>query len=247
MPSLGEGDYDIYTDDPGAFKGHRVTRITPSDEKQKIVKACHGQSIASKRPTVIACPDMVFGTGTLDVLQSHADAGTRLVLAPSPRLNRPAMLPYLQKSFANNELTALAMQNLHPGMEMLFWDAIPFTDTPYQIYWRHEQGLTVRCFHMHPLLVWMQDRKHFSGTVDDDCVDLFKTDQAHVVTDSDEIACFELSNPGYQWSQKPGDRNNLKHWVNRKTNRMHRWFFKHECYIGMKNPVETPKELEWLM
>ncbi len=124
---------------------------------------------------------------------------------------------------------------------MMFWENPVFTDTPYQIYWKRA-GLVARCFHMHPLLIW--GNKSFNGTVDDDCVNNFRIEQSYVVTDSDEIACFELSPSGYIWGQKPGGHN-VADWARRKTNAMHRWFFKHECHIhtGVKESVPLPNKL----
>lgn len=223
----------------------KTTRIGNNPERvHKLVSDCHRQSLGSREPVVIACPDMVFATGALKALENRMSKGKRLVMVPSPRLHRPKVLPLLRPHMSPRELSALAIENLHPGFDLMFWGNHPFTDTPYQIYWKTDHGLVVRCFHMHPLLIWPERRAHFNGTVDDDCVDLFGTTETCVITDSDEIACFEMSPTMHTW-QKEGEQRMVKNWINRKTNKMHRWFFTHECHIhtGRMDTVTLPPEL----
>jgi len=248
LPSLLDDEVpvtlDIFTDQPQAFDCKTTLINGESDKKHKLVSNCHRQSIASREPTVIVQADMVFGKGTLKALLGRIEKNKRLILVPSPRTERVKMLPSIKAGMTNRELSALAIENLHPGFDLMFWEKQPFTDVPYQIYWKREHGLIVRCFHMHPLLVWLETKQKFTGTVDDDCVNLFTPTESCIIVDSDEIACFEMSPSSYSW-QTPGERGAISSWVKRKTNAMHRWFFTHECHIhtGIKVSVPLPQEL----
>lgn len=249
MPSLLDSDVpvelDIYTDSPGAFPTSRHTRITGVADKQSVVRKCHQQSVASGDPVVIACPDMIFGAGTLKAIVRQMNKGKRLIAVPSLRLDRVQVGPLFKPGMSNREVTELALKTLHPNTKSMFWGDDFTTGTPYQIYWRTQSSIVARCFHMHPLLIWAERGSAFRGTVDDDCVNLFQEQQAHVVGDSDEIACFETSPTGYVWENPESTGKDIRSWVNRKTNNMHRWFFKHECHIhtGNMKSVALPQEL----
>jgi hypothetical protein len=61
----------------------------------------------------------------------------------------------------------------------------------------------------------------------------FKPEETYIVTDSDELAVFELSPRKYDWGSKGGEATEAETaaWVQAKTNSMHRWFFEKECTI----------------
>lgn len=249
LPSLLDPDVDVkldvFTDIPSAFP-FPTTRIESNPQNvHKLVSECHRISLSSLEPVVIVCPDMVFGAGVLKAIEGRRDKGKKLILVPAPRLDRPTVLPLLKERMSARELCAIAIEHLHSGLDLMFWDSDPFTTTPYQIYWKVDGGLVVRCFHMHPLMIWLEQKADFAGTVDGGCVDLFKTRDSCVITDSDEITCFEMSPPDHAW-QSAGDRKDIVRWVNRKTNKMHQWFFTHECHVhtGVKESVVLPNELQ---
>src|SRR5258706_577360 len=105
-----------------------------------------------------------------------------------------------------------------------------FTRTPYQIYRWSGKDLIANCYHMHPILMTGLPGE---GSVDNG-VDNFTQDETYIVTDSEDLAVFELSPKRYDWGSKgdgPYNEEEVEAWVQAKTNPMHRWFFQHECRI----------------
>jgi len=98
---------------------------------------------------------------------------------------------------APRELVAMGVRHLHPIAFTHFWNEYDGGLMPANLVWTvPDQGLLLRCFHLHPLMVKSQVRfAKFSSTIDDDlalhaCPDASRD---YVVTDSDELLAFEMS------------------------------------------------------
>ena len=83
-------------------------------------------------------------------------------------------------------------------MRRHFWQGSEAPDLlPSNLIWPVPgEGLLLRCYHLHPLVVWPEKKNvSFFGTVDDDYPHLACPDPAgvHVVEDSDELLFCELS------------------------------------------------------
>lgn len=227
LPSLGMTGVFIATDQPKQFPGHKVVRSAGPEDGRKhgFVTAQHHQVLRSGDPTVILCADFVFGVGSLEVLQRLAST-YKLVMVPAIRLHMEAMQVLITGPLSNRDLCKLALTNLHPKTASMFTDS---ARCPYQKYRWEGRDLKARCYHMHPIIMTGLPGR---GTVDNG-VENFKPEETYVVQDSDELAVFELSPRRYDWGSK-GDgatKEEMKYWIEAKTNAMHRWFFEKECTI----------------
>ena len=111
-------------------------------------------------------------------------------------------------------LTALGLEHPHQITTTLFWDASALNPHMSHLYFRLSSvdgdpgavpdianavsggGFVARCFHLHPFMVWpRRSETRFHSTIDGDFVPLACPDPAamHVVTDSDEMVVYELS------------------------------------------------------
>lgn len=234
LPSLGFRDVTVFTDKPKEFLGYDTYKIFPNlNDKLTTVTECHKEALSSGEPTIMLCADMVFGKGTCDFLSKISKSGKKLVVVPAIRLCRDSILPYLPGDFENRELCALSLKHLHPGTKKMFWNSIPFVVSS-QIYWGNEDTVVARCMHMHPIL--MQTSDPINGlTIDAGAINNFTEEDTYVVTDSDELTCFELSPRDYVWYKNPipkGDEKSFKLFMKARGNHhLHEWFFKHECFI----------------
>jgi len=155
---------------------------------------------------IFLSPDFVLADGTFVSLLRAAEAGYRVVLVLTLRLVRETAMPDLLAHFCSpsehrltaspRELTQVAFRHLHPIERTYFWGP-GFSSFPIHAYWPvEEEGIIARCFYLHPLFVNPRLRGMIPQiTVDADYVDLVCPDpsEIHIVRDSDEIACFELS------------------------------------------------------
>src|SRR4029077_19411784 len=229
LPSLGQKCITVFTDKPEDFPDYKTIKIKPQEDKIGLATDCYKHIISYGDRTVILCADMIFGEGAGQFLE---DSIKDLVVVPAIRLNRNTFLKDLKLPLDNRSLCKRALEHLHPGTENMFWGSKPFSGTPYQIYWRNEDTLVSRCIHMHPIL--MKGTVGKVRSIDGGGILGFDTGDCHIVTDSDEFACFELSDENYVWYKKPMEdmsKDYINRWMKRKGNHMHKWFFEHDCYI----------------
>jgi hypothetical protein len=151
-------------------------------------------------------PDCVWSDGSLDRLVSIAESGKSVVHMSGIRLDRDSVVPHLlehatdggrQLPIGARRLVALGLEHMHPIAYSHFWNEHPGGLMPANLMWTVPgEGLLLRCFHLHPLMVKSQvPFAAFSSTIDDDlapraCPD---PDGDYVVADSDELLAFELS------------------------------------------------------
>jgi hypothetical protein len=175
--------------------------------------ACHrraaADAAASGRALIFLAPDFVLGEGTIAGLVRIHVGGARAVLTMNLRLTREAFLAALTSSedraaLAPRDLVRVAMRHLHPWTASLFADSPSPSDNPTSIYWPIRsggalEGLLVRSFYLHPMLVDPVLRAELpGGPIDSHYVRHCVPDVAHcyVVQDSDELIVFELSPSG---------------------------------------------------
>ena len=67
---------------------------------------------------------------------------------------------YETYAFSSQEFTAMAIKNLHRRVKLSFIENGEIITHPSQIYWKlDENNLLVRAFHLHPLLVWPENKE----------------------------------------------------------------------------------------
>src|SRR5262249_5146521 len=135
-----------------------------------------------------------------------ARTGKSVIHMSGIRLDRDQVVPEFANRYSNDgttlalaprELVSIGMRHLHPIALTHFWNKYDGDLMPANMVWDiPNEGMLLRCFHLHPLLVKSQIRfAKFGSTIDDDlalraCPDVSRD---YVVTDSDEILAFEMS------------------------------------------------------
>jgi len=184
-------------------------------------------------------PDLVFADGSFATLRRLAEAGKDVVFIPAIRTLKHSIMLALQEGYKHGriirieprDLVRLALDNMHPLADSSLWEEGEDDLIPANLYWRvNNEGITARCFHLHPVLVNSQRKKVvFFGTVDDDffCAACPETSRDHVVTDSDELFAIELSDPERYFTTgfKKGCVADAAEWAEQFTHTRHRKLF----------------------
>jgi tetratricopeptide (TPR) repeat protein len=190
---------------------HRIEE--PISNAHRTMSDCHADALRraddDDAAAVFIPPDCVWSNGSMSRVEQLAKSGKSMIHISGIRLDRDAVVPKLQEyvskdgcilEIAARPLVALGLAHLHRIAFLHFWKEYPDDGLmPANLYWTVPgEGLALRCFHLHPLLVKSQIKfARFNSTIDDDLALLVCPDHArdHVVTDSDEILAFELSGP----------------------------------------------------
>jgi hypothetical protein len=172
---------------------------------------CHRSAIeyadAAGAAMMFYNPDIVIADGGMQALVRLLEKGKRAIQVVGLRLLKEEVVPLLlERHLSPNgysvvisprELMAMAMPRLHPLTQMHMYGPQDFDLMPQELLWPVGlEGLVVRCFHIHPILVYPTVRNApFSTTVDDDYLRTACPDHSdeYIVTDSDEFCLCELS------------------------------------------------------
>ena len=118
------------------------------------------------------------------------------------RVNRDTFVAALlargdARPLAPRELVSLALERLHPSTRAHVVDSERSARRPISVYWNVPgEGILARCFYMHPLMVDpVRPEALPGGTIDQHYLvhACPVREQIHVVSDSDELAVFEMS------------------------------------------------------
>jgi len=245
----------IYTDQPERFEGYEVHYLTPEElrwrggekgGKHKITSSCYAEAMRFGHPIVPLAADMVCSAHTLSTLEVLVSRGAKVVVVPVVRTVAQDMRQRLSWEIISlypRELCALAFQYLHPRQEKMYWDKLPNEMAPTTIFRRVGNTIAARCFHMHPLLLNLPPDTPLSPGIDGELMARMRIEDCYVVTDSDEMVVFDLTDRDYNWSAgylkryKPDTR--VDFWALDKANNTHLWFFEHECYVHA-GEIERP-------
>lgn len=189
-----------------------LTELDPqaNPNTYKMMTACHRRAVADAAVVdaalIFLAPDFVFAEGTIAGLVRIHSGGARAVLTANLRLAHESFLAAWAelrggRALAPRQLVRLGMRHLHPGTESLMIDSSSTNDFPTSVYWPVRSngsidGVVVRAFHLHPLLVDPVYRMELPRTTIDghylmqSCPDLKR---CVVVNDSDELVAFELT------------------------------------------------------
>lgn len=189
-----------------------LTELDPqaNPNTYKMMTACHrraaADAAAAEAALIFLAPDFILAENTIAGLVRLHSGGARAVLTANLRLSREAFLTAWQRyaaagALSPRELVRLGMSHLHPATESCLIDGSSSNDFPTSVYWPVRadhaiDGLLIRAFHLHPLLLDPVHRAELPQTTIDGhylahaCPDL---DQCVVVDDSDELVVFELT------------------------------------------------------
>jgi hypothetical protein len=230
--------------------------ITAIDEyltpkyKYRTMTECHKLAVSALKgldAAIVLLPaDQIYSRGTFGRLKRLAGEGYRAVMVAGLRVSKESFVPeFISRSAKAGckdmgadpaELLALALRNLHPISSSLIWNPDRMSAWPSHVYFPvEEEGLVIRAFHLHPLLVYpVRKDATISNTFDDDylrkaCPDPSKI---YVVEDSDEILPIEISSAsqlhGLRYGRMSAFR--LALWAKYHTDDFHRSFFKRKIF-----------------
>jgi hypothetical protein len=151
--------------------------------------------------------DVVVADGGIRALIGLLDRGKRAVLAMGVRLNKQGVAADLLArrsdaqgpaiAIAPRALARLATANLHQISRTHLYRNDEDGLNPASLLWPvGADGLLMRCFHLHPLLVYPRRKNaSFTTTIDNDYLEAACPNPAdtHIIQDSDEFLACELS------------------------------------------------------
>lgn len=174
----------------------RFTRMT----------ACHRRALIDARETrsaaIFLCADHLLSEGALATVVRRHDAGSRAVLCTGVWVERDGFLAALRardgiRALSAREMVSAALEHLHPSTRALMIDGERTARRPHNVYWDVPgEGLLVRCFDLHPLMVDPLRRNALpQETIDGHYVRHAcpVRENVHVVSDSDELLVIEMS------------------------------------------------------
>lgn len=231
--------------------------------KYAAMSACHTHFIKTvaheDAAMVFLSPDLVWADASLGRLLQLAESGKRLVMMCALRLQKETFLAALAQrgvtgsgsGLGKRELMQLSLQHLHPETRSLVWDSGQTNSWPSLLLWKAgEEGLLLRAFHLHPLMVRPTAVNIVpGGTIDDDYIARACPDRAdeYVMTDSDEMLGFELSSrTSREELIVPGQHTpeSLAHWARAHANARHQEFVQYRIRLhsGMSPAVWSEVE-----
>ncbi len=171
------------------------------------IRICHRRAIADARESCAAliflCPDHFMSEGALAAVLRRHEAGSRAVVCSGIRVERAAFLDALHarggvRGVAPRDLVSLALDHLHPAERSQMVDRDRNALEPAGVFWTVPgEGILARYFRLHPVMVDpLRPEALLEGTIDGHYVrrSCPLRDQVHVVSDSDELSLFEMSN-----------------------------------------------------
>jgi hypothetical protein len=227
---------------------------------------CHGDSLRRAEEggaaTVFIPPDCLWSDGSMVRLEALARSGKSVVHMSGIRLDRDGVVPELADryseeravlSLAPRDLVGIGLRHLHPIAHSHFFNEHDGGLMPANLAWSvGGEGLLLRCFHLHPLMVKPQGPlAEFKSTIDDDlalraCPD---SSRDYVVTDSDELLAFEMSPLSHAVGTicRKGSIEGIVAWAEYGTNSRHRELIRH-CIRVHSGPLNEQmwraKEIE---
>jgi len=221
---------------------------------------CYRRGIAeaenANAAIIFLTPDIVFSAGSFEEIRRISDGSWDVIYIPAIRTMKKAVSATLASSFQKGnvieiparQLMRIALDSLHPLVDASWWDEGEGGLLPATVYWRvGDEGIVARCFHLHPICVYPQRKGvKFFGTVDDDYVTAACPDSSRdmVVSDSDQLAAIELSDPGRHAVSRlaKGSVADAARWAEQYTDERHRKLFK--VGIRMHTGIGAPEK--WL-
>jgi hypothetical protein len=227
-----------------------AVEIIPISEEIQVphhtMSNCHADSLRraeeANAAAVFIPPDCVWSDRSMVRLETLARSGKSVVHISGIRLNRDGVVPEFAARYSEDrtvltleprELADIGLRHLHRITRSHFFDEYGGELMPANLVWSVEdEGLLLRCFHLHPLLVKPQvSQAEFESTIDDDlalraCPD---SGRDYVVTDSDELLTFEMSSPSHVVGTvcPKGSIEGIAAWKEYGTNNRHRELIRH--------------------
>ncbi|MDC1076126.1 hypothetical protein OAQ35_04060 [Litorivicinus sp.] len=220
-----------------------------NDPPHEIMSSCHRSGLKAaklnKSWAVFLPPDCIWSACSMENLIQRLATSDKNVHICGLRLSYESLSndPQFKERQASTErysnivieprdLVTLSEQHLHSITKDLFYEPGPSEHLmPANLVWTvGDQGYLLRCFHLHPLAINTERLadQTFQTTIDDD-LGLRDDPQAkkdYVVTNSDEILCFEISRDSHRvHCPLPKSKiSSIVTWASSWTNQRHRNF-----------------------
>lgn len=227
-------------------------------EPHRTMSDCHIDSVRradeADAAAVFLPPDCIWSDRSMVRLEEIARTGKSVVHMSGIRLDRDRFVPELANRYSeenlvlsmnSRELVSVALPHLHPITFTHFWNEYDGGLFPANLIWTVSgEGLLLRCFHLHPLMVKSQVRfAKFESTIDDDlplraCPDASRD---YVVTDSDELLAFEMSGLSRVVGTvcAKGSVEGVAAWAEVGANQRHRKLIRHRIRLHA-GPISEP-------
>jgi len=244
-------DAALPVDDPSAS--------STCPQKYNVMSLCHTHFIKTAcndgSAMVFLSPDLFWAENSFQRLFEIAQSGKRLLMIGALRLSKESFLASLHQHhfkggvlqpIAKRDLVGLALKHLHPETKSLVWDSGTSNAWPSLLLWKaHSEGLILRAFHLHPLMVRPIRHDIFPAvTIDDDYIAHVCPDpeDEYIVRDSDEMVAFELSRHSARAEfVVPQDQNTSRvaQWARTHANPKHQRFVQHRIRLHATALTET--------
>jgi hypothetical protein len=227
-------------------------------QPHRTMSDCHMDSLRRAdevgAAAVFLPPDCVWSDGSMVHLEALTRSGKSVVHMSGVRLDRDGFVPELAGQYCDNravlslkarDLVAMGLRHLHPIALSHFWNEYEGGLMPANLVWTVAgEGLLLRCFHLHPLMVKTQiPFAKFSSTIDDDlalraCPDVSRD---YVVRDSDELLAFEMSglNHAVAANYYKGAIEGVAAWAELGANKRHRELIYHSIRLHDGSVTES--------
>jgi hypothetical protein len=281
LTSNSENRYLIYTqseyenDIRAAPSFQRLTSIltaeiipipTRIEVPHRTMSDCHIDSLRRAEKVdgaaVFLPPDCVWSDGSMVRLAALAGSGKSVVHVSGVRLDRDGVVPEFAGNYSDDrtalalkarDLVEMGLRHLHPIARSHFFNEYEGGLMPANLVWSAgDEGLLLRCFHLHPLMVKAQvPSAQFKSTIDDDLAlrACPNSSRDYVVTDSDELLLFEMSAISHAVGTicAKGSIGGIAAWTEYATNSRHRELIRHCIRIHpgpLTEPMWRAKEIE---
>jgi hypothetical protein len=235
--------------------------------KYELMNLCQMQAISLSceyDAVMFGYADTLWSRGTFQNAARRLAEGYDGVFAPGIPVREAEFLAALRRAptlwkhhgeietleLSPRALVAMTLEWMHPMAEANFWHQPALGSNPAYVMWDvPQQGVTLRAFHLHPVMIRAQPRnptffRKFSTSLDEEYVsNLFSgSDHLYFARDSDELALCSLMQPfshGFATNppQRPSVRN-LALWAEAHASTLHRDFFDQEYRLHHTDVVD---------
>jgi len=231
----------VHTDNPnrikeelGSLPPHRVIPIPKGDDSPHVkLGRAHQAALSDARHgecVAFVNADMVPSIEAFEAAERRFAEGKRLIMMAATRTSE-ADPPAGARS---RDLLHWTMQHRHAIISQCFWGVDRGTTVPWAIYFQRGDDIVLHGFHLHPFAV-MKDRDiaFQRKTIDADLPDQFTREETHLVTDADEAAFAEISEPWrtFKLLDGPITVESAAAWAKNAATPVHRWFFEQRIAI----------------
>lgn len=202
--------------------------------RDAIARAAEGDRVA------LLCADMAVSRELFSACEARFGDGKRAVVAAATRTLANEPPPIGASSY---ELLAWTMRWPHPMVRACFWGER--SQTPWAVYFRNGDHITLRGFHLHPVAVVKDRALPFHGTLDIDLLDNYGRHEIHVVTSPDELSLAERSPPDRPFREMrfPMTAASIAEWASTRATPLHWWLSTHRIIVA--GAGETDDQVVW--